>query len=89
MSEKFRRTRRGEIRSSEGFSVRIIGTTGLEHKQGRDVWRLDSEAMTGPGIHVVLYSDRIPDDPRLDRTTVADNIARAFASANWRLDIVP
>ena len=85
MTERFRRTWRSEIRSSEGFSVRIIGKTGLLYKQGSDAWRFNSEAMGGPGITVVLYTDSIPDDPRLDRRIVVGNIERAFLHAGWHL----
>lgn len=83
--ERFRRTWRSEIRSSLGFSVRIIGKTGLLYTQGSKSWRFNSEAMAGPGTTVVLYADSIPDDPQLDRLAVVNNVERAFLYAGWHL----
>ena len=85
MIERFRRTWRGEIRSSQGFSVRIIGKTGLLYAQGDASWRFNSEVMAGPGVNVVLYADSIPNDAGLDRVVVVTNIERAFLFAGWHL----
>jgi hypothetical protein len=85
VTERFRRTWRSEIHSSEGFSVRIVGRTGLLYKQAGQSWRFNSEAMAGPGITVVLYADSIPEGPLLRRVEVVGNIERAFRHAGWDL----
>jgi hypothetical protein len=85
VTERFRRTWRGEIRSSQGFSVRIIGRAGLLYKQGEKSWRFSSEVMAGPGIAVMLHADSIPDGGDLNRIEVIGNIKRAFLYAGWHL----
>lgn len=85
MTERFRRTWRGGVRSSEGFSVRITGRSELLYTRGGRSWRFNSEAMAGPGIRVVLYGDSIPLEEGLDRVLVVRDIERAFQAVGWDL----
>ncbi len=84
-AERFRRTLRGGIRSSEGFTVRLVGRTELLYARTGQVWRLNVEVMAGPGITVVLYGESIPDIPGMDRVLVVRDVERAFQHAGWDL----
>lgn len=85
MTETFRRTLRGAILSSEGFSVRLSGRSTVLYSRGRQEWRFGAEAMAGPGIRVVLHADTIPSGPELDRLSVVRDIERAFQAMGWDL----
>ncbi|KQZ90530.1 hypothetical protein [Phycicoccus sp. Root563] len=85
MAETFRKTWRGEIVSSEGFSVRLNGRSALTYKDAGGELRVDTEPMTGSGTTVTVYSGSIPDSPQRGRIQVMDNIAKAFQYAGWVL----
>lgn len=87
MTESFRKTWGGTIRSSEGYSVRVLGRTGLEYSDGRLKMRINSESMPDPWLEVVVYTRSIPDTPELPRADVIDRLRRAFDYAGWRLTL--
>jgi hypothetical protein len=87
MDERFKKTLRGRVISSSGYSVRIIGRTGLQYIDTSGELRIDSEAMAGPGIEVVVYVRSIPDSENRPRQQVLDNLARAFEFAGWTLSL--
>jgi hypothetical protein len=80
------------IESSEGFSVRTLGCTGLRYQEGdRSVW-IDSEVLAAPG-GIVMNRDSIkywegPDPDRVsdaDRDRITDNVKRAFEACGYDL----
>lgn len=83
--ERFRKTWRREIISSEGFRVRMVARTAILYKDGGGSIRINCEAMTGAGLTVQLFSDSIPDTPSRPRQAVLDNVRRAFLFAGWTL----
>jgi hypothetical protein len=79
------------IQSSAGFSVRVLGRTGLEYSErGRSVW-LDSEVLATPrAIAISTASAKVwmdPDRPEAlsdsERARVATNIERAFRACGY------
>ena len=88
MTETFKKKLwRAQVVSSRGFSVRVLGRTGVEYKDGAGSLRINAETMAGPGMAVVVYAGSIPDTPRRPRRQVLDDLYRAFAYAGWTLDV--
>lgn len=83
VAEKFRKTWRREIVSSQGFTVRLSGKSALTYKDSQGALQVDVEPMAGSGITVAVYSGSIPDSPERARAQVMDDIARAFRYAGW------
>jgi hypothetical protein len=83
--ETFRQSWRGRVHSSQGYSVRIAGRTGLDYRDSKGKLRIDSEVMAGPEWEVVVYTQSIPDTPERPRSEVLDRLRRAFDFAGWRL----
>lgn len=82
------------ITSTSGFSVRVLGRTGLRYTEGeRSVW-IDSEVLATPGA-IVTSVDGIcvweGPEPRpvseSDRQRIADNMRRAFAARGYHLQV--
>lgn len=80
------------IESSAGYSIRVLGRTGLEYfERGRSVW-LDSEVLAKPraiAIHKASAKGWMdPDEPErlsdADRARVASNIERAFKACGYK-----
>jgi hypothetical protein len=81
------------IESSAGFSVRILGRTGMRYAEaGRSVW-IDSEVLGKPRA-VALFKDSIKtwegDNPGQvsdsDRDRIAVNIKCAFEFCGYELE---
>jgi hypothetical protein len=83
--ERFRKTWRGTVISSKGFSVRLNGRTTLLYRYPRGQMTIQTEALAGPGINVAVYSDSIPAGADPNRTAVMDDVRRAFLYAGWHL----
>lgn len=74
------------IESDEGFSVEVLGWTGLLYKEGSKSLKIDSEVLASPGgIMVVKNSIRAWNSPHEDepiddnkREVIIENIQRAF-----------
>ncbi len=82
------------IESSQGFSIRVLGRTGLRYSEkGRSVW-IDSEVLTEP-VSIVLAKSSIRswegEDPAAvsvtDRERIATNIKRAFEACGYQLEV--
>jgi hypothetical protein len=85
LAERFHISRRGLIRSSEGYSVRIVGPTGIDYSDSDGELRIDSEVMARPSREIVVYTIRIPDTPERPRQLVVDRLDRALDFDGWHL----
>jgi hypothetical protein len=75
------------IESDEGFSVEVLGQTGLSYSEGTKTLRVDSEVL-GPGPRaLVVFTNSIkrwdaPHDTKsiddASKKRIVDNIRRAF-----------
>ena len=82
--------------SSDGFSVEVLGRTGLRYREeGRQMF-VDSEVLIGPS-GMALYKDTIqkwdpPDDnvpvTDSDRDRIVNNIRDAFRSQGFEIDVI-
>jgi hypothetical protein len=82
------------IESSAGFSVRILGRTGLRYfEDHRSVW-IDSEVLAKPGGAIALFKDSIKTwegdayvqvVSEADRDRIVGNIKRAFEFFGYEL----
>lgn len=98
MNEQFRVPRVNVIESSEGFSVEVLGRTGLRYTEvGRDLI-VDSEVLAdGFGMLVIANSIRNWGSPPRacsdlelpDRVRIVENIQRAFASRGESVEVQP
>jgi hypothetical protein len=82
------------IESSTGFSVRVLGRTGLRYMEGhRSVW-IDSEVLAKPAA-IALFKDSIKrwegdsagQVSEADRDRIASNIKRAFEFSGYELEV--
>lgn len=80
MTEVFRRTWRGGIRSSEGYVVTIGSRTGIDYRDDRGQIRIDAEPMHSPRPRpeVVVYTGSIPDTAERLRAEVLERLERAL-----------
>lgn len=77
--ESFRWNWRGWARSSEGYSVRLLGRTNLQYRDDLGDLHVSAEAMGGKSRDVVVHTATIPDRPDRPRAQVVDRLRRAFA----------
>lgn len=84
------------IQSDEGFSVEVLGRTGLLYSEGDRHLRVNSELLVGPPW-IAIWADSIkrwdaPEDaPIIDRAKqdgILDNIRRAFRFRGYEIDVV-
>jgi len=87
LTEQFKKTWRGWVRSSDGYAIRITGRTGITYRDGGGDIHIDSEAMSSPWNEVVVYTRSIPDTPRRPRSEVVSRLGRAFKFLGWRLTL--
>ena len=83
-------------KSSDGFSVEVLGRTGLRYcETGRQMF-VDSEVLTGPS-GMAVYKDTIQkwDPPHenvpvadSDRARILNNIRDAFRSQGFEIDVI-
>jgi hypothetical protein len=83
--ETFRRGWWGWIRSSEGYSVRLLGRTKLTYSDEHGQLTLFAEAMSDPWSNIAVDTNSIPDRPEMPRDEVVDRLHRAFRFAGWAL----
>jgi hypothetical protein len=92
--EEFLEPEPNVIESSEGFSIRVLGLTGIRYSEGaRSVW-IDSEVLAKPGTIALAKSsirfwegedsDEVSDS---ERDRVAANIKRAFDACGYQLEV--
>ena len=84
-----------KVKSSKGFTVRVLGRTGTRYAEGDRSVRIDSEIMDKPGRGaIVLYPDSIvawerPNESdeltAADRERIVGNIKRAFEARGIEL----
>jgi hypothetical protein len=86
-NETFRKSWHERVSSSDGYSVRVIGRTGLDYRDDLGSFRIDSESMSGPDMEVVVYPRSIPELPGRSRAEVLDRLRRAFEYAGWKLTV--
>ena len=96
MEERFSEPEPNVIESGAGFSVRVLGRTGLRYTDGhKSVW-IDSEVLAKPGA-IAMYKDSIKTWDSSDRTElvndadrirIAENTKRAFESCGYELQVV-
>lgn len=96
MEESFSEPEPNVIESSAGFSVRVLGRTGMRYTEGLRSVRIDSEVGGAATPAIVMFKDSIrvweaPDYPEpvtdADRERIAANIQRAFAACGRELHI--
>jgi len=85
--ERFKKSWRGWVRSSEEYALRVTGRAGIDYRDPAGKLRIDSEAMSTPWLEVVVYTCSIPDVPERPRSVVLDRLLRAFEYAGWRLTL--
>lgn len=83
--ETFRRGWWGWIRSSEGYSVRLLGRSNLGYQDQDGTLHIPAEAMSKPWSNIVVQTDAIPDLPERPRAVLVDRLRRAFRFAGWVL----
>lgn len=78
------------IESSAGYSIRVLGRTGLEYSEGGRSVRLNSEVLGANAIMISTPSAKVwmdPDHPEplsdADRARVVANIERAFTACGY------
>ena len=82
--------------SDEGFSVEVLGRTGLLYKEGSKSMFIDSEILMGPSGLAVLKDSitawKAPDEHETidadKRAKIVDNIRRAFKWQGFDVEIV-
>ncbi len=83
------------ITSDEGFSVQILGRTGLRYQQGSHWLRVSSETLATPH-GIVIYRSSIKEwvEPQSEpisetaRNSILENIRRAFAFRGIEIEII-
>lgn len=82
--------------SSEGYSVEVLGRTGLTYREADFEMFVDSEVLTGP-TGMVVYRDSIarwkPPNDQLnitdkDKERIAQNIIAVFRFQGFEIDII-
>jgi hypothetical protein len=82
------------VEMSAGYSVEVLGRTGLRYVEGERTMLVDSEVVGGPAIAMYAASmkrwepphDSEPLDDR-ERTRIIENIQRACDSKGWTLRV--
>jgi hypothetical protein len=93
-AEEFTEPEPNVIMSSAGFSVRVLGRTGMRYIEGeRSVW-VDSEMLAEPASVVMnpasMRAWEGPDPAPVgnaDRERVTANIKRAFDACGYKLEV--
>lgn len=82
--------------SSDGFSVEVLGRTGICYREAGRQMFVDSEVLTGPSA-MAVYKDTIQKwDPPYENLPVTDserdrilnNIRDAFRSQGFEIDVI-
>jgi hypothetical protein len=92
----FKRPQTNVIQSDEGFSVEVLGRTGLRYTEGLKTLFIDSEILNGPsglGIYTSSirswdppYDNEVIDDAK--RAAIVDNVRRAFRFRGLEIDVM-
>ena len=96
MSEWFSEPRANLIESDSGFSVEVLGRTGLRYSEGARTAFVDSEVLAEPGA-ILVYRDSMKrwDPPNQsdvlddsDRERIIENIKHAFEFRGHKLQVI-
>jgi hypothetical protein len=81
------------IESDEGFSIELLGQTGLKYQEKDQSLFVDSEILNGPS-GLIIYTDSIdhwsPSNTQVtepERTRIVENIRRAFKFRGFDIEI--
>lgn len=83
------------VESDEGFSIKVLGRTGIEYAEGEKSMFVDSEILSGPHGMMVRKKSIIKwkgqnsepvDDKKRDE--IVENIRRAFLFWGFEIEIV-
>jgi hypothetical protein len=93
--EMFQKTGPNTVTSDEGFSVEVLGRTGLRYTEGDRVMRIDSEFLVGPhGMAVFGPSVQAWEPPHEgdavddgERARILDNVRRAFKFEGFDIEV--
>jgi len=95
MMTRFWSPRVNVVEGSNGVSVEVLGRTGIRYGEGRRSCFVDSEVLATPAIAVWPSGIRRWDPPHEDepltdddRRRILQNIAEAFASQDWGLELL-
>ena len=89
----FKEPRINVIESDEGFSVEVLGRTGIRYTEGSRSTMVDSEVVMGPS-GLAVYQSSIhawSDGGQIDaqeRARIVKNLQRAFAFKGYDIDII-
>jgi hypothetical protein len=91
----FRSPRANVVEGDNGVSVEVLGRTGMRYREhGRSCF-VDSEVLATPAVAVWPSGIRCWDPPHEadpltddDRRRILQNIAEAFASQDWGLELI-
>jgi len=84
------------IESDEGFSVEVLGQTGLQYTEGENHVRVDAEVLAGPS-GLAIYSESLREmvGPKGNttitperRSKIIDNIRRAFRFSGFEIQVI-
>lgn len=81
------------IESDEGFSVEVLGQTGINYTEGDRHILIDSEMLAGPA-GLILYTKSIKSwDSKIlvnnvDRDRIVDNIKKAFRYRGIEIQVI-
>jgi hypothetical protein len=94
MEELFSEPEPNVIESSAGFSVRVLGRTGMRYTEGYRSVRINSEVLARPAIAMFKDSIRAWESPYdaeqlsdADQDRIAENIQRAFESCGYEIEV--
>lgn len=96
MSEWFWEPRANLIESDQGFSVEVLGRTGMRYSEGGKTASVDSEVLAEPDA-MLAYRNSIKrwDAPNesdtfndSDRERIIGNIRRAFEFRGYKLRVI-
>ena len=83
------------IESDEGFSVEVLGRTGLRYTRGPMTMHVDSEVLVHPSVMVIYptsikrwdppHAAEVIDDAT--RQSIVENIRRAFRFREIEIDV--
>jgi hypothetical protein len=92
----FKIPRPNVIESDEGFSVEVLGRTGLLYTEGAKKLKVDSELLAGPsGLGIYRNSIKAWEPPHENelieasqRDAIVDNIRRAFRFDGFEIQVL-
>lgn len=95
MTGRFSKPRPNLIESEDGFSVEVLGRTGLRYAERGRALFVDSEVLAVPGVVIYAKSMRGWDSPNQNETLIdserdriISNIRDAFASQGETLEVI-